>query len=410
MTILGRNCLRNVEKWGLPLKPMRNCIRTANGAQCKAVGYVEVPFEYRGRKRVIPTLLIEEVTKELILGTDFWNAFRIAPMACDVTDVDVPKLEVLQEVHNLSPNQAERLNRVVRKFPFAKLSGTLSCTSKTQHKIDTGDAKPIRQKQYVMSPYVQDDVNKEIERMLERGIIERVSHPEWLNPVIAVRKPNGKIRLCIDARKLNQVTIKNAYPQQNVNRILGRLRGTKFLTALDLSDAFYQVELAEESRPKTAFSVASMGTFMYKRMPMGLCNSGATLCELIDRLFGVELEPDAFPYLDDFIIATDTFEEHVRVLELVATRLREAGLTISAEKSKFCMKRLKYLGHIMDETGIRPDFEKIQPIVEYPIPKSVRDVRRLLGMVGWYRRFIRDFSTITAPISELLKKSKLKFE
>lgn len=148
VTILGRNCLKNIEKWNLQLKPMTNSIRTANGAHCKALGYVDVPFEFRGRKRVIPTLLIEEITKELILGTDFWNAFRIAPMACDVTDVQVPKLEVLHESHVLTPEQAKELNEVVKMFSFAQSSGALSCTTKIQHKIDTGDAKPIRQRQY----------------------------------------------------------------------------------------------------------------------------------------------------------------------------------------------------------------------------------------------------------------------
>lgn len=188
----------------------------------------------------------------------------------------------------------------------------------------------------MMSPYVQAEVNKEVERMLGKGIIERVNDPEWLNPVIAVKKSNGSIRLCIDARKLNAVTIKNAYPPQNLNRILAWLQGTKFLTALDLTDAFYQIELEESSRPKTAFAITGVGTFMYRRMPMGLCNSGSTLCALVDRLFGYELEPESFTYIDDFIVATATFDEHLEALMKVAKKLKEGELKISRVKSKFC--------------------------------------------------------------------------
>lgn len=167
-----------------------------------------------------------------------------------------------------------------------------------------------------------------------------------------------------------------------------------------MTDAFYQIELEESSRPKTAFAVQGLGTFMFKRMPMGLCNFGATLCELIDSLFGVAFEPETFPYIDDFIVATNTFDEHIKALERVAEAMW---------KSKFCQRNIKYLGHIMGAGGARPDPAKVEAIVAYPAPKTVREIRRFLGMVGWYQRFIKDFSTITTPMTELLKKEKTRF-
>lgn len=197
--------------------------------------------------------------------------------------------------------------------------------------------------------------------------------------------------------------MKSTYPQQNANRILGLLQGTKFLTAIDLTDAFYQILLDKNARAKTAFAVSARGTFQYKRMPMGLCNSGRTLCQLVDSVFGCELEPFAFPYLDDFIVATNTFEEHLNVLAKVAEKLEEAQLQISRDKSRFCMKRLRYLGYIIDGDGIQADQEKIRPILEYPTPKTVKEVRRLIGMASWYRCFIKDFSEIAAPITHLIK-------
>lgn len=347
-----------------------------------------MPFIYNKNKRVIPT-------------------FRIRPMVCD--SIEAPKNESISGTHELTPEQQKELQKVIDSFPFVKPGEKLGFTTLVEHTIDTGDAKPIKQKQYVMSPYVQDKVNQEVDRMLEKDIIERVANPEWLNPVIAVKKPNGGVRLCMDARKLNNVTKKSAYPQPNANRILSRLQGTKYLSSIDLTDAFYQILLHTHDRSKTVFSVGSKGTFRYKRMPMGLCNSGCTLCELIDRLFGSELEPDVFTYIDDFIIATKTFERHLEILRIVSRIFREAGLSISSEKSKFCMKRLEYLGYIIDENGIHANPKRIKPITEYPVPKSVKEVRRFLGMSGWYRRFIKGFSEISAPITELLKNKNRKF-
>lgn len=140
--------------------------------------------------------------------------------------------------HELSNDQHLQLNEVIATFENAPKEGELGCTDRTKHVIDTGESKPIKQKQYVLSRYVQDGVVEEINRMLARGIIRKIDNPTWLNPVVAVRKPNGKIRLCLDARRLNDATIKNAYPQPNANRILSLLTGTQYLTAIDLSDKY----------------------------------------------------------------------------------------------------------------------------------------------------------------------------
>lgn len=144
-------------------------------------------------------------------------------------------------------------------------------------------------------------------------------------------------------------------------------------------------------------------------MAMGLTNSGATLCQLIDTLFGPEYEGKIFWYIDDVLLASETFEEHLELIKVVAEKLSFANLAISLEKSKFCMKQLKFLGVIIEKEGIRPDLSNIQPMIDFPKPKSVSAVRRILGMIGWHRRFIQAFSEITAPITELLKKKTGKF-
>lgn len=213
-------------------------------------------------------------------------------------------------------------------------------------------------------------MNEEIDRMIQMKIIEKAVSPKWLSPIIAVKKANGKVRLCLDARELNKRTVKLSYPQQNANRILSRLRGSKYLSTIDLSDAYYQIKIEEGSRDCTSFSVSTKGTYRYIRMANGLCNAASTLCEVVDGVIGCDLEPLCFQYMDDFVIATDTFED-IKIIESVLQRLNTAGFTISLEKSKFCREKIKFLGYIISEKGVECDKEKIQTIIDYPIPTTL---------------------------------------
>lgn len=411
VTILGRDTEHIIAAIDIQRKHPLQIIRTADGSEQIATMVIDVPYTVDGQTKIVKTLIMPSVPTKLILGTDFWQAFDIRPVMCcsaELSDENPPRFDPVNVKHELTTDQQKQLNEVIALFATAPKDGILGCTDRTVHTIDTGTATPIRQRHYVVSPYVQKGINDEVDRMLAKDIIEPIENPTWINPIVAVKKSNGKYRICIDARKLNKVTVKNAYPQTNPNKILGQLRGTKYLSAIDLTDAFYQIGLDLESRKKTAFVVPSRGAFMYKRMPMGLCNSAATISELVQSIFGVELEPFAFHFIDDFIVATDTFEEHIYVLRKVAEKLRIAGLQISAEKSRFCMQKLVFLGYVIEGKGMHPDPERIRPILEYPQPKCVKDVRRLNGMAGWYRRFIKKNSAITVPITDLIRKDKEK--
>lgn len=379
-------------------------IKTADGTSHSVSEGVNLPITYDGKQITIPVLVVPSIAKELILGMDFWLAFNIKPVVCD--SIEVEKVCPVSKQHSLSQVQKNKLAAVVDLFPGSK-EGVIGCTKLISHIIDTNDASPIKQRHYTISPFLQPEVNREIDRMLSLGVIEPANSP-WSSPVVVVRKPNGKVRLCLDARKLNDVTKKEAYPLPNINRILGRLTGTRFLSSIDLSDAFWQVSLNKDSRDKTAFAIPGKGFFRFKRMPFGLCNSASTLCQLMDYVLGCDLEPKVFTYLDDIIVCTESFEEHLDILKEVASRLKVAGLTINVSKSSFCQQELRYLGFVVSEQGIKPDDDKIAPIQSYATPKNIKDLRRLLGMAGWYRRFIENFAEITAPLTELLKTGKGK--
>lgn len=380
-------------------------IRTADGTTHANNKCYKVPIEYADQQHSLQIIFSKAIPIAVILGMDFWEIFKIKPII--VGSIESEKSIVLNTNHTLSPDQAIEFQSIMKSMPFAK-DGALSKTHLVSHRIDTGNATPIKQRHYIVSPYVQKEINEEIDRLLKLDVIEPCEPGAWSSPMVAVRKPSGKVRLCLDARKLNDVTEKDAYPQPQINRILARLSETKVLSSIDFSDAFLQVPLETSSQPKTAFAISGRGYFKFKRMAFGLCNSGATLCRLVDMVIGCDLEPFVFVYLDDIIVATDTFQKHFEILRKLSERISSAGLTISVTKSRFCMKSLKYLGYVITDDGIAPDTDKIESIQNYTTPKTVKDVRRLIGLAGWYRRFIPDFATLTAPVTALLKKDKKK--
>lgn len=201
---------------------------------------------------------------------------------------------------------------------------------------------------------------EELDRMLSLGVIEESESP-WNSPVVLVRKP-GKNRLCLDSRKLNSVTKKMAYGLPNINGLLSRLSDTFYISTVDLKDAFFQIELEDDSKEKTAFTVPGRPQYQFRVMPFGLCNAAQRLCQLMDKVFPAHLHSRVSVYLDDLLIVSTNFDEHMILLADVARRLRLAGLTVNLQKSSFCFKEVKYLGHIVGHGTIRPDPEKISAI------------------------------------------------
>lgn len=408
ISALGENSVQFLKDIDKRISKIRKApISTADGTALTVLGFVNLQVTYKGVSKLHKFFVIPSLSKTLYLGYDFWKAFKIAPelhksfQICDL-DLDVVTKEDVK-FHNLTPEERIKLEKVKNLFPSYLVHG-LGHTTYVQHTIDTGSVEPIKSKQYQVSPKVQELIYEELDRMLHLGVIEESESP-WNSPVVLVRKP-GKNRLCLDSRKLNSVTKKMAYALPNINSLLSRLADTVFISAIDLKDAFWQIELDSSSREKTAFSVPGRPHYQFRVMCFGLCNAAQRLSQLMDKVVPTSLRDRVFVYLDDLLVVSKNFSEHITLLTEVANRLNKAGLTINISKSRFCCKESKYLGHIVGYGVIKPDPEKVVAIKEFKVPTTTKEIRRFIGMIGYYAKFIDNYSGISGPLTELIRKSQ----
>lgn len=409
-------CLMDEQTWerltslGLELGVANpGAISVANGDKMGVVGTICLPVELCGKIRIINFLVVPKLKYHLILGVDFWQKMSVIPnvergtWSFDDAVMAVETGPAIIEHSALEEDQKQVLKEVVEKWKAIRPQ-KLGCTSAVKHVIET-DHRPIKQRYYPVSPHIQGILNKELDEMLEQGIVVPSKSP-WSSPVVLVKKPDGTHRFCVDYRQLNAVTKRDAYPLPFVSHILDRLRDGHYLSSIDIKSAYWQVALEEDSCEKTAFTIPGRGLFQFTRMPFGLHNSPATWQRLVDNVLGAELEPQVFVYLDDIVIITKDFKTHIQTLEEVFKRLAKANLTINWDKSCFCRPQLRYLGYVVNKEGLQVDPDKVSAIMDFPTPRTVKQIRRFLGLASWYRRFVPNFSTVVTPLTSLLKKGK----
>ena len=243
----------------------------------------------------------------------------------------------------------------------------------------------------------KETLRDEVIYLLENGFAQ-VSNSPWASPCLLVPKEGGSFRMCTDYRQVNSKTIKDSYPLPRLDDIIDSIGHAKYVTKLDLLKGYYKVELTERARTISAF-ITPFGLFQYNVMPFGMSNAPSTFQRLIHDIIR-DLE-GVYAYLDDIVIVGDTWEEHFHRLTLLFEKLTKANLTINLKKSTFGQGTVTYLGHIVGGGNIRPKVVNVEAILEYPVSKTKKSLRRFLGMVSYYRKFCRNFSSVAAPLHRI---------
>ncbi|XP_030839510.1 uncharacterized protein LOC763830 [Strongylocentrotus purpuratus] len=305
---------------------------------------------------------------------------------------------------HLSEQEQHDVIEILCEYP-AVCTDKLGCTLRTVHDVDVGDSLPIKQHPYRLNPRKKHQVQTELQYMLDCGIVEP-SQSCWSSPVVLVPKPDGSQRFCIDYRKVNAVTKPDSFPLPRIEDCIDQVGSAKFITKLDLMKGYWQVPLSRRAKEVSAF-VTPQGLFQCRVMPFGMRNAPATFQRLMtDVIAGLD---NVVVYIDDILVFSDTWSDHLAYLRDLFDRLTKAGLVVNLAKCEFAKATVTYLGHEVGRGHVVPRQAKVQAIVEFPAPSSKKEVMRFLGMCGFYRKFVPNFSDLVAPLTDLLKKG-IKFE
>ena len=284
---------------------------------------------------------------------------------------------------------------------FSKDEMDLGKTDLVKHHIDLTNYTPFKDKYRRIPPHLYEEVRSHLKEMLDLGAIRKSQSP-WSSPIVLVRKKDGKLRFCIDLRKLNQRTVRDNYSLPKVEHMLEQLIGSEWFCTLDLKSGYWQVELTEESKPYTAFTCGPLRFFECDKMPFGAANAPATFQRLMENCLGSLNLTWCVVYLDDIIVYGKDPEDLLLRLGGVFEKLRKAGLKLKPSKCNFFKEEIDFLGHVVSKEGIAINPSKVQTIQDWPIPKTVHDIKSFTGFVGYYRKFIPNFSKIARPLNDLL--------
>ena len=369
----------------------------------------------RAEEEVIPVRILNPGDQKLILkeGT---TVGMMTPVSLDENNTpqnkarkDLPNhlIELYQNsTQNIHPKFHNEIKQCLADFQdvFSKDNNDIGSTDEVKHSINTGDAAPIKEKPRRQPVCNQEEINRQVKDLEDRGVIEPSDSP-WAANVVLVKKKDGSKRLCIDYRGLNAVTIKDAYPIPRIDDTLDALGGAKWFSTLDLSSGYWQVALDNDAMDKSAFVVRN-GLYRWKVMPFGLTNAPATFERLMEKVMkGLQWEI-LLIYLDDVIVYGKTVQEEIERLRITFSRLRAANLKLKPSKCHLFQTSVLYLGHVVSAEGVMTDPDKVKAIKDWPTPRCLKEVRSFLGLASYYRRFIRGFADIASPLHELTSKAK----
>ena len=428
-SLLAERVFRKISEVCAKEEPAFSSFVSAGGHPIEICGCFRIPIKLPGYQTTHQFYVIKTLQEDCILGLDFLSQHNTSfsgsrklltigkkkqrirlsttrPQPANVgyafhvaTQDEDPPLELKE---NADP--AAHIESLLNEFGdvFAVKTSELGRCTKVLHHIET-TGQPTYQHPYRTPVHLRPIVRKQIAEMLENDVI-RPSVSPYGAPILLIKKKDSDYRFCVDYRKLNSNTVKDRYPLPRIDDTIDALHGAQYFTTLDLASGYWQIELDEESKQKTAFT-SEAGHFEFNRMPFGLQNAPSSFQRLMNNIFAEELFVFLLLFIDDLIIFSRTLREHLIHLKAILEKLRDAGLKLKLKKCYFAKNSVKYLGHIVSQSGISPDPEKIASMTTFPAPKNIAQLRTFLGLTNYYRRFVPNFSHVVHSLTELTKKN-----
>jgi transposase InsO family protein len=336
---------------------------------------------------------------------------ELEPEEVESENINWSKEDIINKIDlgtQLSKVQKEQVSEMLLETQdvMSKNDKDIGKAAVNPHIIQLTDRSPIWQKPRKFSEPINQEIDRQCNELLELDIIE-YSNSQWASPVVPVRKKNGELRMCIDYRKLNSVTKTDKFPMPNLSESIYSAYNTNYFTKLDLIKGYYQVPLEEESRKFTAFSTPH-NHYQFKRLSFGLKNSGIAFQKNMQQILSEYTFNNVLVYIDDILIMSEKFEEHVTLVRNILNTLKNSGIKIKVGKCEFFKSEVTFLGHLIGKDGIKKSPEFIQKIKEYPKPTTVTELRQFLGLANFQRKFVEQCSAIGKPLSELTGGPKKK--
>ena len=400
-------------EWKLePIQPFRR-YAGAGGGPLNVIGSCKVLLGIGEWTKQVEILVTKGLQVNGLLGTDVMGSNRMTVcydlMLLKVQDkgqvairmrADQQRILAVVEYNGVTEEQKSKFKTMLNEFEYAfsKDDYDIGSAENLMHDIElVEDAKPFKSYSYRPAYKHREIVENHVRDMLKMGVI-RPSTSNFTSPVVLAPKGDGSLRFCIDFRPINKITKKDHYPLPLIEEKLNELVGSQFFTSLDLTSGYWQFGLTERSIPLTAF-VCQQGVFEFTRMPFGLVNAGCTFQREMERLLW-DVRGFCTVYVDDIMIFSANFDDHIDHVRAVLIILSRAGLKIKMRKCHFALNQCKFLGYLVDGQGVRMDPEKVKAIEEYQAPKSIKQLRRFNGLTSHYRQFVPDYVSLNVPLQQ----------
>lgn len=346
--------------------------------------------------------VVKRLPYRMIIGIEFLVAHK-AIINCATNRVEI-QLNEIPRVVTISVDDAQRKLEQLNEQYEELFAAGVGCVNHYTHKIEVTTKAPYKAKTYPIPEIHRAKVMRHIAELEEAGIVEKAP-TQYVNPLVAVVKKTGEIRLCLDARELNKRMVNDHAQPPTIDEVFRRIGHRRFFSTLDVSKAFWQIPLEKESKQYTGFMAANQ-TYVFCRMPFGLKTAGASFSRAMNLAMDEERTDFMIVYLDDILIASNSLEEHMEHLELTFKKLKEKGFKLNKEKCQFMKKEITFLGHTFNEISAEIVSETKSSVINFPRPKNKKSLQSFLGLINWERRFIKNLAQLTKPLEELLKKDR----